>query len=306
MFGYVTPLTPELKVREFYMFRSYYCGLCFHIKEHFGNIPRMALNYDMTFLGVLLDSLSEDNLEIRKSKCIVHPINKRSVVQNNKALDYAAEMNVSLFYYKLADDVQDDKDLKSKLGTVILSPYKRKFSKEVNLINLEIQKQLGALSKLEETKEFYSIDEISHPFSELVANILKLYPYKLKNDSLELRENLYRLGYSLGKWIYVIDALDDLKEDVEKGKFNPINHLYNKENKPYDEFIEEIKERIEFTILNSGATCLECLSILDLTRNKDTLENIIQLGMMDKYTNIVNPECKCEEKKRSVCKHESI
>ena len=305
MFGYVTPLTPELKVREYHMFRSYYCGLCFHIKKYFGNIPRMTLNYDMTFLGVLLDSLSDEKLEVKKKRCIIHPINKHAIVENNIALEYAAEMNVSLFYSKLIDDVQDDKDLKSKMGTIILSPYKHKFSKEANLINEVIQKELSALNKLESTKNFNSLDEICHPFSNIVANIFKLYPNKLKDDSNELRENLYRMGYSLGKWIYVIDALDDLKDDMDKNKFNPINYLYNKENKPYDEFFAQIKDRIEFTILNSGATCLECLRKFDLSKNKETLENIIELGMMDKYSNIINP-CKCEDKKRSVCRHESI
>ena len=60
MFGYVTPLKPELKIREYEAFRSYYCGICMHIKECFGNIPRMSLNYDMTFLGLLLDGLHKE------------------------------------------------------------------------------------------------------------------------------------------------------------------------------------------------------------------------------------------------------
>lgn len=305
MFGYVTPLTPELKVREYHTFRSYYCGLCFHIKEHFGNIPRSALNYDMTFLGVLLDSLSDNSLQIKKKRCMVHPINKHAVVENNPALKYAAEMNVSLFYSKLVDDVNDDKDIKSKVGTLILSPYKKKFSKDTIFINNIIQEELNKLSILEKNKDFTSLDEIAHPFSEIVGNIFKLYPYKLKNDTMDLRELLYKMGYSLGKWIYIIDALDDLKEDMEKNKFNPINFLYNTNNKTYDEFIPTILDRIEFTILNSGATCLECLREFDLTRNKETLENIIELGMMDKYTKIINP-CECDKEKRSVCKHESV
>lgn len=305
MFGYITPLTPELKVREYHTFRSYYCGLCFHIKSHFGNIPRMALNYDMTFLGVLLDSLSDNELKIQRKRCIVHPINKHAIVENNPALIYAAEMNVSLFYSKLVDDVNDDNDFKSKIGTLVLSPYKRKFSKETNFINDLIEKELNNLSKLEKSKNFNSLDEIAHPFSELVGNIFKLYPYKLKNDSLELRDSLYSMGYALGKWIYIIDALDDLKDDMEKNKFNPINHLYNTENLCYDDFLHTITSRVEFTILNLGATCLEHLKSFNLSRNKETLENIIELGMMDKYSKIINP-CKCNDKKRSVCKHESI
>ena len=147
-----------------------------------------------------------------------------------------------------------------------------------------------------------SIDEIAHPFSEIVGKILNLYPEEFEGDSEEIRGNLYELGYSLGKWIYIIDALDDLKEDMEKNKFNPINYLYNTNNKTYEELMGEIRDRMEFTIFNCGYTCRNALEKLPIKRNKEILENIISLGMMDKYTKITN-ECECN--KRSG-KNESI
>ena len=113
---------------------------------------------------------------------------------------------------------------------------------------------------------------------------------------MNFRYELYDLGYALGKWIYLIDALDDLKEDIEKNKFNPINYLYNKNNKSYEELLEEIKPRMEFTILNCGYNCKEALDKLPLKRNKAILENIITLGMMDKYEKIIN-NCNCKDKK---------
>ena len=91
----------------------------------------------------------------------------------------------------------------------------------------------------------------------------------------------------------------DLKEDMEKKKFNPINFLYNKENKSYDDFIKEIKPRIEFTILNCGYNCKESLEKLPLKRNKEILQNIINLGMMDKYEKVIN-SCNCKDKKKRV------
>lgn len=130
----------------------------------------------------------------------------------------------------------------------------------------------------------------------IVAKILELYPEEIDDDSDELRYELYDLGYALGKWIYLIDALDDLKEDIEKDKFNPINYLYNKNNKSYEELLEEIKPRMEFTILNCGYNCKEALNKLPLKRNKAILENIITLGMMDKYEKIIN-NCNCKDKK---------
>ena len=294
MFGYVTPLKPELKIREYESFKSYYCGVCMHIKDGFGNIPRMSLNYDMTFLGLLLDGLHKEERSFKIQRCIAHPLKKKPMIVNNKALAYAAAMNVSLVYYKLLDDVADDKSIKSKVSSMILSSYKSKFNRNVTMINDIIEENLKKLSYLEVEKKFSSIDEIAHPFSEIVGKILNLYPEKFEGDSEEVRGNLYELGYSLGKWIYLIDALDDLKEDMEKNKFNPIDYLYNTDSKTYEELMEEIRDRMEFTIFNCGYTCKNALENLPIKRNKEILENIISLGMMDKYTKITT-ECECNK-----------
>ena len=182
MFGYVTPLKPELKIREYEMFRGYYCGICMHIKERFGNIPRMALNYDMAFLGLLLDSLHIEDPKIEFRKCMAHPLKNKPMILNNKALEYAAAMNVSLVYYKLIDDVNDEKSFKSKIESIALAPYKRKFNRNVTIINDIIEENLNLLSNLEKSKDFSSIDEISHPFSLIVAKILELYPESINED----------------------------------------------------------------------------------------------------------------------------
>ena len=288
MFGYVTPLKAELKVKDFTRFRSYYCGLCLHIKKNAGNIPRMVLNYDMTFLGVLLDSLSIKEPDFELKRCIVHPKDKKPVVMNNSALQYSAAMNLSLYYHKIKDDIEDDNDIKSKVLEKVLYPYQKKINKSIDNINNIIKDNLKDLREFENNKNFSSIDEICHPFSDIVGNILKLYPNELINDNEELRNYLYSLGYTLGKWIYLIDAFDDLKKDMENKKFNPINFLYNKDNKSYEELLPLIKERIEFTILNCSYNCKDILEKLPLKRNEEILKNILELGMMDRYLGVVN------------------
>lgn len=303
MFGYVTPLKPELKIREYNQFKSYYCGVCFAIKNLYGNIPRMTLNYDMTFLALLLDGLIKEDLNIELKRCIAHPDKKKPVILNNTAINYAASMNVSLIYYKLLDDINDDNSLKSKFLLLFMKPYHKSFPDSIVKINSVIEKNLNKLSSLEKTKDFKFIDEICDPFSIIVGTILKEFPYELKNDSKELREQLYLFGYSLGKWIYLMDALDDLEEDMKNNKFNPINFLYNKDNLPYKEFLDNIKQRLEFSIFNCAYTCKEILDSLPLNRNKDILENIINLGMMDKYIKVTN---KCRNKKKGSEKYESI
>ena len=143
MFGYVTPLKAELKVKDFTRFRSYYCGLCLHIKKNAGNIPRMVLNYDMTFLGVLLDSLSIKEPDFELKRCIVHPKDKKPVVMNNSALQYSAAMNLSLYYHKIKDDIEDDNDIKSKVLEKVLYPYQKKINRSIDNINNIISREIG-------------------------------------------------------------------------------------------------------------------------------------------------------------------
>ena len=290
MFGYITPLKPELKIKDFAKFRSYYCGLCFHLKSNAGNIPRIALNYDMTFLAVLLDSISLTEPTVKIKRCFMHPLEKKPVIINNEALSFSASINIALYYYKIKDDIYDDKDLKSIILEKILKPYFKKAS-SITKINSLIESNLKDLSDFEKNKNFNFIDEIAHPFSNIVGIILKEYPFKLVNDSEELRNNLYNFGYTLGKWIYLIDAFDDLEDDIKNKKFNPINHLYNKENYSFNELLPLIKERLEFSILNCSYNCNEILKLLPLKRNEDILKNILELGMMDKYLKISNNTC---------------
>ena len=204
------------------------------------------------------------------------------------------------------NQVAEKKVLEEKLKdlnqNIVMNEYELRDLEENLKKELHDVENLKKLSYLEVEKKLSSIDEIAHPFSEIVGKILNLYPEKFEGDSEEVRGNLYELGYSLGKWIYLIDALDDLKEDMEKNKFNPIDYLYNTDSKTYEELMEEIRDRMEFTIFNCGYTCRNALENLPIKRNKEILENIISLGMMDKYTKITT-ECECN--KRSG-KNESI
>lgn len=298
MFGYVTPLKDELKIHEYNTFKSYYCGLCFQLKKEFGNLPRMALNYDMTFLAILLDSLNNIANESKMKVCFTNPVKKKPVILNNQALSYAASMNIALVYYKLLDDASDNGSLKSRTMALMLLPYKKKFSSSIHSINQLIEENLNILSLLERDKNFSSIDEICHPFSLIVAHILKAYPYTYLEDSEKSRESLFQFGYALGKWIYMIDALDDLEKDIEKDKFNPLNFLYNRENLPYKELLGQIKEDVAFTLLNCGYNCKYFLDQLPIQKNKNLLENIVSLGMMDQYEKITH-SCDCKKKKEA-------
>ncbi len=290
MFGYVTPYKMELKIKDYEMFKAYYCGLCISIKNNFSNLCRMTLNYDMTFLGILLDSLEYSKHKYVVTKCIAHPMKKKPKVIDNRALDYAAFCNVSLVYYKLLDDYNDDNSLSKKFISMYIKKFINKSKEDLSPILVNIEENIKKLSFLEKSEKIISIDELSDPFASLTAFIVSYY-YKDEN----FYNDLYNLGYNLGRWIYIIDAFDDLKEDMEKHKFNAINKAFNVENLPYEDLIIKEGNRIEFNLIMSANSTSEALDKLPINKNKDLLFNILQLGLMNKIETI---------KSRSDKKHE--
>ncbi len=291
MFGYVTPYKMELKIKDYEMFKAYYCGLCISIKNNFSNLCRMTLNYDMTFLGILLDSLEYSKHKYVVTKCIAHPIKKRPKVIDNRALDYVAFCNVSLVYYKLLDDYNDDNSLSKKFISMYIKKFINKSKEDLSPILVNIEENIKKLSFLEKSGEIISIDELSDPFASLTAFIVSYY-YKNENFYNEL----YDLGYNLGRWIYIIDAFDDLKEDMEKHKFNAINKAFNVENLSYEDLIIKEGNRIEFNLIMSANSTSEALDKLPINKNKDLLFNILQLGLMNKIETIKSRSDKKHEK----------
>lgn len=285
MFGYVVPAKSELKIRDYEKFKAYYCGLCLSIKNNYGNLPRVIINYDMTFLAILLDALDEKKCEIQAGRCIVHPLKKRLFIINNTSIDYAAFFNITLAYFKLTDDIQDDNSKISRFNSFFLKAYLNKIPDSLKPHSEYIKQKLNELYVLEAkaAENNISLDEISDPFAKLTGFILSSYPNNIENSTI-----LYDLGYNLGKWIYIIDAYDDLEEDMKKNKFNAINCTLNKNQISFLDFKTSIEKRIDFLLVTCARNCFECLDKLPLKTNKDILYNILQLGLLEKMEKVFN------------------
>lgn len=295
MFGYVTPCKMEMKIKDYEKFKAYYCGLCNSIKNNYGNLPRLTLNFDMTFLAVLLDSLGDNKSSFTEFRCLIHPLKKRVMVVNNEALDYAAFSNTTLAYYKLMDDVQDNKTMKSKVFSLFLRNYLSKskveyidvmkYTKEKLLLLNTLEANQGDISLNEQLSidEHLTIDELSHVFADLTGFIISFY-YK----EAPFKDDLYWLGYNLGKWIYIIDAYDDLEKDMKSNSFNAINSLFNSDKLDFKSFSILIKQRIDYILTTCAQQCLKNLNSLPLIKNEDILYNILELGLMEKMDKVFN------------------
>lgn len=283
MFGYVKPCRMELKIKDYEKFKAYYCGLCIAIKKNYGNILRLTLNYDMTFLAVLLDGLNDKKITYVKKSCILHPVKKRIIAVNNNALNYASFLDIILSYYKTADDIHDDKKISSFVFSLFFKSKMKYISNDD--ASKYVSNKISALSRLEKSQEDLSLDDFSNPFAELTAYIISE-----QGKSEQYYNDLKNLGYHLGRWIYIMDALDDLENDMAKNKFNAINKALNKDNLPFKEFLDSVSKRLEFTILNLSSSILGAYKKLPIKKNSDLIYNILQYGLMETYLKTVKKE----------------
>lgn len=263
MFGYVTINKSELKFKEYYSYKGYYCGLCKTLKNKYSNKSRMTLNYDMTFLILLLSSLYEPENNVYNERCMVHPSKKQLIIRNEIS-EYAASLNIILSYYNLLDNWQDDKDYKSLLILKSLTGEFKKANEKLNNKTEIIKEKLHNISVLEKSNTD-DIDKVSNEFGYLMEEIF-LY----KKDNWE--KNLRRIGFYLGKFIYLLDAYEDMEKDEKNKSYNPFN-LIQKENK--EQYAKDL------LMLNLSFLSEE-IEKLPLIQDKGIIDNIIYSGILNK------------------------
>lgn len=265
MFGYITINKSELKFKEYDMYRSYYCGFCKTLKENYGWSGQLTLSYDMTFLILLLTGLYEPETKENMCRCAPHPFSKHSEMVNEYT-QYAAEMNILLSYHKCMDDWMDDKKY-SRYGfsKLLMSKYKKiqakHKEKEKNM--MELFYQIHACEKRKEQ----DIDLVSGYFGKLMAEIMAI-----RKDEWE--ENLRKIGFYLGKFIYCMDAYEDLENDLKNESYNPLLIYYQKED------FEEKSKQILFMMM---AECSKEFEKLPILENVEILRNILYSGVWSRY-----------------------
>lgn len=275
MFGYIKVHKDELKVKEYNTFKAYYCGLCFSIKQNFGNIPRIALSYDAAFLALLLSSVFCEKNAFEQRKCISNPFKNRPVVKANAFLDYASAVNVILTHYKLKDDLKDGLSVKALSLTPFFLPSTLKAKKLYTDLFSLVGDKLTALSELEANK-CGDIDKVADAFASLLGELFA--SHHLLDE--KTKRILYKMGYSLGRFIYIIDAYDDLEEDKKKKRYNPFIYIENKLNS------KEIYDSLAFTLSDVALS----YELLEIKNNKNILDNIIYMGLADSLDSVFSKE----------------
>ncbi len=277
------PDKPELKIKEYEVFKAFYCGVCKSIGRRHGIIPRLTLSYDSAFLAILLWSLEDKNLEVNRERCIVHPIKKRHIVIKNEIIDYSADINIILSYFNLEDNKIDDGSIIAKTGTAILRPIYKKLRKKYREKCDIIEQRLKELTELEENR-CTSMDMAAEPFAKIMEEVVAYNPL-CKDENIE--KTIRWIGYNLGKWIYLLDAFDDIEDDAKYNRYNPFLCKENLKNEEINQLKDQIKNRVEFSLIYSLDQIGKAYELLYTKNVKGLLENIIYLGMYKKTEKIL-------------------
>lgn len=279
MFGYVVMNKPEIRFKDFDLYRSFYCGLCRELREKYGISGQITLTYDMTFVVVLLSALYEPLTQKGTTRCVIHPVCKQPV-RKNAATEYGADMNVLLTYYKCMDDWEDEKKFAALGYGKILQRKNNRLSYRYPEKAEKIRKLLEELSQMEKAGET-DIDKMSGCFGRIMEEI-----FAWKTDVWE--GSLRRMGFYLGKFIYILDAYDDVEKDVKNGNYNPFAEKYIMKG-----FNEQVRQLL---IMMMAQTCRE-FEKLPIIKYTDILRNILYSGVWCRFEAIARKRREAGEKK---------
>ena len=270
MFGYITPKKCELRVHEYETYKAYYCGLCKALAHGYSFVSSAVVSFDCAFLYLLYDSLlSGENKPVR-CRCPLHPLERKMEIDAPCA-GYPAAVNVLLTYYKIKDDISDGKK-QMAVAAPFVFPAFRKAQMLYPDIGEAIRMMYFSLNRIQDQRS-QSVDEAANTFAVLLGKIFE------KLDGQEW-ENLYDLGYNLGRWLYIIDAVDDMKKDQKSGNYNVFLQKYADSADP------SIQKEAEFNLYFSLARAAEAYARLPVKKNKGILDNILYLGLKER-TNLV-------------------
>ena len=267
MFGYVS-INPETLPKERKArFRSLYCGLCHVLRERFGLYGSATLSYDMTFLCLLLNALYEPGETAGRERCVTHPAKPHDFV-TFPGMDYVADMNIAMAYHKLRDDWLDDGSAVSLAEAKLLEKGYRRVAGEYPEKCAAIEDWLRAVHEEEAKGESASVDALVNGTGAMLGAL-----FQWKQDDV-WNEDLRDMGDGLGRFIYFMDAYEDLAADIKKNRFNPLKPLMGQEG--YENFCRD-------AMLAMMAEATDAFERLPILLDADILRNILYSGVWGRY-----------------------
>lgn len=273
MFGYIKVHKPEMKVKEFEIYNAIYCGLCRHMGKTYGALSKFCLSYDMTFVS-LLDAALRDGCDgFEQKRCRVNPLKKCTYCKNDgQSQELAAAAGVVLTDMKVLDNIEDSGFIKSvfcRFLRLFTKRWSNKAFKKFPDLKPIVEEYLNG-QRLAESDPDCCLDKAAEPTAKAVSRILMLIETDQKYKFV-----LERMGYCLGKWVYLCDVADDLKKDIKKGNFNPLI----KELPIGADPIRFAEQRLTPIMNNCFIECSTYSELLEIKKYKPILDNILYEGL---------------------------
>ena len=269
MFGYVRADTPYLFIKDDKLYRAMYCGVCKGISEVCGQSARIGLSYDVTFLSVLLHNLLGVDVKIEKSHCLTHCIRSREMAEVDELTRQLGALNTALVYFKYTDDVADGDRGRGK--RLWFKKGYRRVKKAYPEVARIVRENMQAQEKLEQAQ----VDSVDRAADATATMLAQFSDYALGEKKTS---QSYNLCYAIGKWIYLIDALDDYDKDKKKGAYNPFLLAYGADSRTallQGENGDEVRYIFNAVFFDIR----ENLSQLSFHFNRDLSDNILLRGL---------------------------
>lgn len=280
MFGYVRCANDELKVKDIKRYQAYYCGVCKAMGK-FTVLGRCVLSYDLAFYSLLMDCKA--NCEIKLKRCAAN--GKRKPYAVGEPIDYAGYINILLAVGKLKDDIKD----KERYKKILLFLMKKANNKAEKSASHAVEICNEYLQKLERLQEqcCECVDECASVFAQMCAELCSSAPFI---TDVKIKRILFSIGYSVARWVYIVDALDDYDKDVKKEVYNPIIA----EVKAGKLKKSDIFSVFSSSLYNTLYDALQATQLLPDSSNKPIIMNIVQYGLRDVTDRVLNNFKKCQ------------
>lgn len=279
MFGYIKIAKPELKIKEYETYKAVYCTLCRTLGKDYGIWTRFTLSYDFTFLSLLNMSLSDVCDEAERKRCVCNPLKKCNYCKNDDKIKMPAAAAMIMVYYKLLDNIKDEKGIK-KIGFIALKPlFSHAHKKAARLypqVEEIISRYISEQSAIE-SENCAELDRAADPTAKALSALLQLC-----SEDLTQKRVLDRLGYCLGRYIYILDAARDLPEDIKSGSYNCLKASL--EGDPEKFARDRAAPQLYFCVNEAG----KAFELLDIKKYRTILGNIIYLGLEDTFKKELN------------------
>lgn len=262
MFGIAVARLDQVTRAEKERYQALYCGLCFTLKERYGQAPRAALSYDLTFLAMLMGSLEEEREATGCATCASHPVSGTPFI-TNATMTYAADLSVALAYHKCLDDIADEGSLKARGARKLLERHYHKAHASIPHECACIEAAMDRIRAIEGDPAA-APDDAAEAFGKLLGELFA-------HHAGFWEEAMRRLGDPLGRFIYLMDAAVDLHADQKSGSYNPFANMTVS--------VDEMRQMLA-TLAYEVACAFE---VLPLERDAHLLESVIYSGIWQKF-----------------------